>query len=259
MEDLAHEFGETARPLEVGVNRWTGHHCRSAGPPRGRARGRGRGPGRRERRPGHLARHDCRERGRACRGSRPRGRRPGAGYRVERFGRARPSLEQIYRRAVERAEAEAASAAPEEAAWRGGRSPGPAHVLGSAAGRLAGRGAQGFRGPPAVGALYVLLALLGLVAIGTTYGAADAIRSVGEAASGRPSIFLTPFLIGQDPIPSFVTLIGFIVPVLGIAFGFDAVERRALRGDAPAARVPADLSATTSSTASSSPVSRSSA
>ena len=31
---------------------------------------------------------------------------------------------------------------------------------------------------------YVLLALLGLVAIGTTYVAADAIRSVGEAASG---------------------------------------------------------------------------
>jgi ABC-2 type transport system permease protein len=80
---------------------------------------------------------------------------------------------------------------------------------------------------------YVLLALLGLVAIGTTYVAADTIRSVGEAATGVPSIFLKPFLLGQDPIPSFVALIGFIVPVLGIAFGFDAVSGERAEGTLP--------------------------
>ena len=79
----------------------------------------------------------------------------------------------------------------------------------------------------------MLLALLGLVAIGTTYVAADTIRSVGEAATGVPSIFLKPFLLGQDPIPSFVALIGFIVPVLGIAFGFDAVSGERAEGTLP--------------------------
>lgn len=80
---------------------------------------------------------------------------------------------------------------------------------------------------------YVLLILLGLVAIGTTYVASDAIRSVGEAASEVPSIFLKPFLIGKDPIPAFVALIGFIVPVLGIAFGFDAVSGERSEGTLP--------------------------
>ena len=80
---------------------------------------------------------------------------------------------------------------------------------------------------------YVLLVLLGLVAVGTTYGAADAIRAVGDQATGVPSIFLKPFLIGQDPIPAFVTLVGFIVPVLGIAFGFDAVSGERSEGTLP--------------------------
>jgi ABC-2 type transport system permease protein len=80
---------------------------------------------------------------------------------------------------------------------------------------------------------YVLLALLGLVAIATSYVAADAIRSVSEAATGTPSIFLKVFFIGQDPIPAFVALIGFIVPVLGIAFGFDAVSGERSEGTLP--------------------------
>jgi ABC-2 type transport system permease protein len=80
---------------------------------------------------------------------------------------------------------------------------------------------------------YVLLVILGLVAVGTTYVAADAIRSVSEAASSVPSIFLKPFLIGQDPIPAFVALVGFIVPVLGIAFGFDAVSGERSEGTLP--------------------------
>jgi ABC-2 type transport system permease protein len=80
---------------------------------------------------------------------------------------------------------------------------------------------------------YVLLVLLGLVATATSYVAADAIRSVSEAATGTPSIFLKVFFIGQDPIPAFVALIGFIVPVLGIAFGFDAVSGERSEGTLP--------------------------
>ena len=80
---------------------------------------------------------------------------------------------------------------------------------------------------------YVLLVLLGLVAAATTYEASDAIRSAGEAASQTPSIFLKLFLVGKDPFPAFFILVGFIVPVLGIAFGFDAVSGERAEGTLP--------------------------
>jgi ABC-2 type transport system permease protein len=80
---------------------------------------------------------------------------------------------------------------------------------------------------------YVLLGLLGLVAVATSYVAAEAIREVAGAASDVKSIFLKPFLFGQDPIPPFVALIGFLVPILGIAFGFDAISGERSEGTLP--------------------------
>jgi ABC-2 type transport system permease protein len=80
---------------------------------------------------------------------------------------------------------------------------------------------------------YVLLGLLGLVAIATSYVAADAIRSVADSASDVTSIFLKPFLFGRDPIPPFVALVGFLVPILGIAFGFDAISGERSEGTLP--------------------------
>lgn len=80
---------------------------------------------------------------------------------------------------------------------------------------------------------YVLLALLGLVAVATSYVAADAIREVASAATDVKSIFLKPFLLGKDPIPPFVALIGFLVPILGIAFGFDAISGERSEGTLP--------------------------
>ncbi len=80
---------------------------------------------------------------------------------------------------------------------------------------------------------YVLLVLLGLVGVATTYVASDTIRSAAQAATGVQSIFLKPFLIGQDPLPPFVALVSFIVPVLGIAFGFDAISGERAEGTLP--------------------------
>jgi len=80
---------------------------------------------------------------------------------------------------------------------------------------------------------YVLLVLLGLVGVATTYVASDTIRSAAEAATEVQSIFLKPFLIGHEPLPSFVALVGFIVPVLGIAFGFDAISGERAEGTLP--------------------------
>jgi ABC-2 type transport system permease protein len=80
---------------------------------------------------------------------------------------------------------------------------------------------------------YVLMVILGLVGIGTTYVAADTIRNAAEAATEVQSIFLKPFLLGRDPFPPFIALVGFIVPVLGIAFGFDAISGERAEGTLP--------------------------
>ncbi|MCU0483938.1 MAG: ABC transporter permease [Chloroflexi bacterium] len=80
---------------------------------------------------------------------------------------------------------------------------------------------------------FVLLVLLGLVATATTFFASDAIRGATEAASETPSIFLKLFLVGQDPLPAFFVLVGFILPLLGIAFGFDAVSGERAEGTLP--------------------------
>jgi ABC-2 type transport system permease protein len=82
---------------------------------------------------------------------------------------------------------------------------------------------------------YVLILILGLVGAGTVYFSSDAIRSSASQASGTPSLFLLMFLIGQEgsPIPPFYSLIGFLLPVIGIAFGFDAINGERAQGTLP--------------------------
>jgi ABC-2 type transport system permease protein len=82
---------------------------------------------------------------------------------------------------------------------------------------------------------YVLILILGLVGAGTVYFSSDAIRSSANEASGTPSLFLLMFLIGQEgsPIPPFYSLIGFLLPLIGIAFGFDAINGERAQGTLP--------------------------
>jgi ABC-2 type transport system permease protein len=79
----------------------------------------------------------------------------------------------------------------------------------------------------------VLLAILGLAAIAPVYAAADAIREAAEQASGATAVFLALFTVGREPVPSFVALIGFLAPLLGIAFGFDAINAERAQGTLP--------------------------
>jgi ABC-2 type transport system permease protein len=79
----------------------------------------------------------------------------------------------------------------------------------------------------------VLLVLLGLAAAGPVYAAAGAIRDAAEQASGASAVFLALFTIGADPVPSFVSLVGFVAPLLGIAFGFDAINGERAQGTLP--------------------------
>ena len=73
--------------------------------------------------------------------------------------------------------------------------------------------------------LLIVLAILGLSAIGAVAAAAGTVQGVAVDASRDPSVFLRLFVIpiGDSPF-AFETLITLIGPLLGIAFGFDAIN-----------------------------------
>jgi ABC-2 type transport system permease protein len=79
----------------------------------------------------------------------------------------------------------------------------------------------------------ILLGLLALAAAGPVYAASGAIRDAAERASGAAAVFLALFTIGADPVPSFVGLVSFVAPLLGIAFGFDAINGERAQGTLP--------------------------
>lgn len=70
---------------------------------------------------------------------------------------------------------------------------------------------------------FVLLVILGLAAVAAVSTAASAIKDAAPGASGTPSAFLLLFTAAPGEIPSFVSLVGFLGPLLGIAFAFDAI------------------------------------
>jgi len=74
--------------------------------------------------------------------------------------------------------------------------------------------------------LFILLGLLSLAAVGAIYSTASYVGTVAEGASGTTGLFVLLFSV-PDPnsqVPSFATLIGLLGPLLGIAFGFDAIN-----------------------------------
>lgn len=71
----------------------------------------------------------------------------------------------------------------------------------------------------------VLLVLIGLACIAAVVSAAGFLRDAADQATDVPSPFLLLFTQSPEQIPSFVTLVGFLGPLLGVAFGFDAVNQ----------------------------------
>lgn len=69
--------------------------------------------------------------------------------------------------------------------------------------------------------LVVLIALAGLAAV---HSAAGPIRDAAEDASNTPSIFLYLFTLSPERVPAFHEFLGILGPLLGIAFGFDAIN-----------------------------------
>jgi ABC-2 type transport system permease protein len=79
----------------------------------------------------------------------------------------------------------------------------------------------------------VLFIILALAAAAPVYVTAGAIRDAADQVSGAPAVFLALFTLGRDPVPSFVSLVGFLAPLLGIAFGFDAINAERSQGTLP--------------------------
>jgi ABC-2 type transport system permease protein len=71
------------------------------------------------------------------------------------------------------------------------------------------------------GARMRILELLILVtAVGTVYTALQNIRGAGEG----DFLYLLLFTGSQEPLPSFVGFLGFLVPLIAIALAFDSVN-----------------------------------
>ena len=69
--------------------------------------------------------------------------------------------------------------------------------------------------------MLILELLILLTAFGTVYAAAQNLRDqTGEARF----LFLKLFTTGQDPVPAFVSFLGFLVPLLAIALAFDSIN-----------------------------------
>lgn len=79
----------------------------------------------------------------------------------------------------------------------------------------------------------ILVLLIALAGVAAVLSATGGIRDAADEANRVPSPFLLLYTLSPDQIPSFVALVGFLGPLLGIAFGFDAVNNERAQGTLP--------------------------
>lgn len=80
----------------------------------------------------------------------------------------------------------------------------------------------------------VLMAILSVAAAGAVYAAAGGIREVAPRAAEVSGLFLKLLTVTDQPVPfPFVTFVGFLAPLLGIMFGFDAINGERSQGTLP--------------------------
>jgi len=79
----------------------------------------------------------------------------------------------------------------------------------------------------------ILLLLVGLAGLAAVHSASGPIRDAADAASQTPSIFLYLFTLSPERVPGFHEFIGILGPLLGIAFGFDAINGERAQGTLP--------------------------
>ena len=69
--------------------------------------------------------------------------------------------------------------------------------------------------------MLVLELLVVLTALAALYGAIDSLR---QNTSEDPFLLLRLFTLARDPLPSCVAMLGFLVPLMAIGLGFDAIN-----------------------------------
>ncbi|MFT3853938.1 MAG: ABC transporter permease [Ilumatobacteraceae bacterium] len=70
----------------------------------------------------------------------------------------------------------------------------------------------------------ILVVLLTVAGVASVHSASTPIHSAAETATQTPSIFLYLFTLSPERVPAFHEFLGILGPLLGIAFGFDAVS-----------------------------------
>lgn len=80
----------------------------------------------------------------------------------------------------------------------------------------------------------VLIGILGVAAAAAVFASSGGIRAVASDTEGIPALFLKLFTVTSDPVPfPLVVFIGFLAPLLGIMFGFDAISGERSQGTLP--------------------------
>jgi ABC-2 type transport system permease protein len=69
--------------------------------------------------------------------------------------------------------------------------------------------------------MHLIMLLLLLVSAGALY---EAIGQIKATTAQNPYLFLQLLTVAQQPLPSFASLLGFLLPLLAIGLGFDAVN-----------------------------------
>jgi ABC-2 type transport system permease protein len=69
--------------------------------------------------------------------------------------------------------------------------------------------------------MHLIMLLVLLTAIGSVYGAIGRLK---ETTAEDAYLFLKLFTIAREPLPSFAAFLGFLVPLVAIALGFDAIN-----------------------------------
>ncbi|MBF8290408.1 MAG: transporter permease [Chloroflexi bacterium] len=81
----------------------------------------------------------------------------------------------------------------------------------------------------------ILLLLLGAATLVPLYFASDTIKSVADQVTDARGAFLALFLASARdyPIPNVITFVAIVAPLLGVAFGFDAINTERSDGTLP--------------------------
>lgn len=69
--------------------------------------------------------------------------------------------------------------------------------------------------------MHLIMLLVLLTALGAVYGAIDRIR---DTTAEDAHLFLKLFTVAREPLPSFAAFLSFLLPLVAIALGFDAIN-----------------------------------